>query len=232
VRTQFDPAVFPDPFKPIMAAGDGPLQRQSLIRQRTRRAAILAATRRLLAEGPEQFTLKRVSEECEVTVQTIRNSFGRREECLASALNEHTTAIWQALGSVSSGPRVFLDLAQMYYHCARATPGFLRGMVMAAISNNPPLAALQRHGALIKIDYLQDMAHHELLRSGVDAEALAAQITRLNTFMMYEWAINGDAEELRHQMVTGNRLLLLGAMRSQAAAELEDWMPAPAQLPT
>jgi AcrR family transcriptional regulator len=230
VQTQFEPAVFPNPFKPIMAAGDGAVHRASLKHQRTRRAAILAATRRLLAEGPDQFTLKRVAEECEVTVQTIRNSFGRREECLASALNEHTTAIWQALGSVSSGPMVFLDLAQMYYHCACATPGFLRGMVTAAISNDAPLAALQRHGALIKIDYLQDMARRELLRPGVDTEALAAQITRLNTFMMYEWAINGDAEELRHQMITGNRLLLLGAVRSQSAGALEDWKPGRAQL--
>jgi AcrR family transcriptional regulator len=229
VRTQFDPAVFPNPFKPIMAAGEDSMQRPSLKNQRTRRAAILAATRRLLAEGPEQFTLRRVSEECEVTVQTIRNSFGRREECLASALNEHTTAIWQALGSVSSGPMVFLDLAQMYYHCARATPGFLRGMVTAAMSNNPPLAALQRHGVLIKIDYLRDMARHELLRPGVDTEALAAQITRLNTIMMFEWAIHGDAEELRNQMVTGNRLLLLGAVRSRSAGELEDWKPGRAQ---
>jgi AcrR family transcriptional regulator len=230
VQTQFDPGVLPNPFKPIVAGGDGVARRQSIQQQRMRRAAILAATRRLLAEGPEQFTLKRVSEECEVTVQTIRNSFGRREECLASALNEHTTAIWQALGSVSSGPRVFLDLAQMYYHCARATPGFLRGMVMAAIANNPPLAALQRHGALIKIEYLCDMARHELLRPGVDIEALAAQITRLNTFMMYEWAIHGDAEELRQQMVTGNRLLLLGAMRARAADEWEHGIPVRARL--
>jgi AcrR family transcriptional regulator len=207
-------------------AGDEDLVRHpSLKRLRSRRAAILAATRRLLAEGPDQFTLKRVSEECEVTVQTIRNSFGRREECLASALNEHTTAIWQALGSVSSGAQVFLDLAQMYYHCARATPGFLRGMLTSAISNEAPLAALQRHGALLKVEYLRDMARREQLRAGIDAEALASQITRLNTMMMYEWTIHGDAEELKVQMVNGNRLLLLGAMRSDAAAQLDQWTP-------
>jgi len=198
-----------------MASGEASATHPSLDRQRARRAAILAATRRLLAEGGHQFTLKRVSEECEVTVQTIRNSFGRREECLASALNEHTTAVWQALGSVSTGPRVFLDLAQMYYHCACVTPGFLRGMLTSAISNDAPLAALQRHGALLKINYLRDMARQGVLRSGVDVEALAAQITRLNTFTMFEWPINGDAEELKAQIVSGNKLLLLGAMRPQ-----------------
>jgi AcrR family transcriptional regulator len=213
--------MFPNPFVPFVAGGEDPPQHPSRKRLKLRRAAILAATRRLLAEGPDQFTLKRVSEECEVTVQTIRNSFGRREECLASALNEHTTAVWQALGCHSSGPRVFLDLAQMYYHCACATPGFLRGMLMAAISNDAPLAALQRHGAMLKVGHLRDMARDEQLRPGVDVEALAAQITRLNTFMMHEWTIHGDAEELKTQMQNGNKLLLLGAMRSQAAAQFE-----------
>jgi AcrR family transcriptional regulator len=225
VQIECHPAVFPNPFEPL-APGEAGANQPSLRRLRSRRAGILAATRRLLAQGPEEFTLKRVSEECEVTVQTIRNSFGRREECLASALNEHTTAVWQALGTFSSGPRVFLDLAQMYYHCACATPGFLRGMLTTAISNDAPLAALQRHGARLKVDHLRDMARHEQLRPGVDAEALAAQITRLNTFMMYEWTIHGDAEELRLQMVNGNKLLLRGAMRSHAAAQLEHCTPA------
>lgn len=220
MQSRFHAAVFPNPFEPLAVGGADAPCHPSLGRLRSRRAAILAATRRLLAEGPEQFTLKRVAEECEVTVQTIRNSFGRREECLASALNEHTTAVWQALGSFSSGPRLFLDLAQMYYHCARATPGFLRGMLMSAISNDAPLAALQRHGALLKAGYLRDMARREQLRPGVDADALAAQITRLNTFMMYEWTMHGDAEELKSQMLNGNKMLLLGAMRSHAAVRV------------
>lgn len=224
MRTSFDPAVVPDPFKPILREmGKSAPHLPSLHRQRARRAAILATTRRLLAQGPDQFTLKRVSEECEVTVQTIRNSFGRREELLVAALNEHTSAVWQALAAVSAGPHLFLDLAGMYYHCARLTPGFLRGMVTAAISNTRPLAVLQRHGAMIKVDHLRDMARRDLLRPGVDAEALAAQITRLNTFMMYEWSMTGDAEELRHQMTTGNMLLLQGAVQARVAGEIESW---------
>jgi AcrR family transcriptional regulator len=223
VQSRFSPAVFPNPFAPLVAGAAASAHHASLKRLKLRRAAILAATRRLVSQGPEQFTLKRVAEECEVTVQTIRNSFGRREECLASALNEHTTAIWQALGCHSSGPWVFLDLAQMYYHCACATPGFLRGMLTAAISNAAPLAALQRHGAQLKVDYLRAMAQAKLLRPGVDAEALAAQITRLNTFMMFEWTLHGDAEELKTQMLNGNRLLLLGAMRASAAAHMLEW---------
>jgi hypothetical protein len=113
----------------------------------------------------------------------------------------------------------------MYHHCACATPGFLRGMLRMAIANDAPLAALQRHGALLKVEHLRDLARRGALRHGVDVDALAAQITRLNTFMMYEWVLHGDAGELKAQMANGNKLLLRGAMRPHAAERLEAWTP-------
>jgi AcrR family transcriptional regulator len=225
-RPGFDPALVPDPFAPMLPmAGPYPAQQRSHHRQALRRALMLATTRRLLAQGHEHFTLRRVSEACGVTVQTIRNSFGRREDLLVSALNEHTSAIWRALGSFSEGPTLFLDLAQMYYHCAHATPDFLRAMVTTAIASNQPLATLQRHGITIKVEHLRAMARQGLLLPGVDVEALAAQITRLNTFMMYEWTMDGDAAELRRQMIEGNRLLLAGALQPAAAEALDRWVP-------
>ena len=228
--SQFHPALVPNPFEPISPPllsmqGDGAAHHRSLERQRLRRSAMLATARRLLAEGQDQFTLRRLSEECGVTVQTIRNSFGRREDLLVSSLNEHTSAIWNALASFSSGPTLFLDLAQMYHHCARATPAFLRAMVTTAVTGNQPLTVLQRHGVAIKIGHLRNMMRQGVVRPGTDIEELAAQITRLNTFMMYEWAMSGDAEELRRQMVAGNRMLLAGAMEPHAATALEAWVP-------
>jgi AcrR family transcriptional regulator len=220
----FDPRMVPDPYA-AMAPRETPAldARASFRRQRERRAAILATTRRVLADGPEHFTLRRVADRSGVTVQTLRNAFGRREELLVSAINEHTSAVWSALGGFSRGPTLFLDLAEMYFHCAAATPDFLRAMVTAAVGSAQPLATLQRHGSSIKIGHLRRMAREGSIRPGVDLEALGAQITRLNTFMMYEWAAGGDAEELRRQMVAGNRLLLLGAVSPAGARQLEDW---------
>lgn len=222
----FDPAIVPNPYLPL-TSGETAAGR-SFEGQRVRRAAILATTRRLLAQGQEAFTLRRVADENRVTVQTVRNSFGRREDLMVSAINEHTSAVWRALGAASSGPTVFLDLAQMYFHCARATPEFLRAMVTQAVTNTPSLAVLQQHGSAIKVAHLRRMGREGVLRSGVDAEALAAQITRLNTFQMYEWAAGGDAVELRRQLVGGNKLLLVGAVTPRAAAQVEAWTPAEA----
>lgn len=227
LQAQFRPALVPDPFAALLAGADegqGHLHR----RQRARRARVLATARRLLAQAPEQFTLRRVAEECEVTVQTLRNGFGRREELLVAAFNDHTSAVWRALAGFSQGPYLFLDLAQMYHRCAVATPEFLRAMVTSAVANTQPLARAQRHGATIKSAHLRAMARSDMLRPGVDAEALAAHITRLNTFMMYEWARGGDADDLRREMIDGNRLLLMGAATPRAAAMIEAWEPAQA----
>lgn len=220
MQATFDPRIVPDPYAALAAANDAC---GSFERQRARRAAILATTRRVLAEGQDGFTLRRVADESGVTVQTLRNSFGRREELLVSAINEHTSAVWAALGSFSQGPALFLDLAEMYFRCALGTPAFLRAMVTAAVASAQPLALLQRHGAAIKIAHLRRLAREGSLLPGTDLEALAAQITRLNTFMMYEWAAGGDAHELRRQMVTGNRLLLSGAVSPAGQRQLDAW---------
>lgn len=224
MQAKFDPAIVPNPYAALAADAGGELASQrSYLSQRQRRAAILATTRRLLADGQASFTLRRVAEESGVTVQTLRNSFGRREDLMVCALNDHTSAVWAALDGFSAGPLLFLDLAEMYFHCAKATPDFLRAMVTSAVGNTLPLAVLQRHGSSIKTGHLRRMAREGVLRENVDAEALAAQITRLNTFMMYEWATGGDAEELRRQLVSGNKLLLLGALTRRPAAQVEAW---------
>lgn len=230
MQAMFDPRIVPDPYAAQMPRQAATAEtRASFQRQRARRAGILATTRRVLAHGEESFTLRRVADASGVTVQTLRNSFGRRDELMVSAINDHTSAVWAALEGCSQGPTLFLDLAEMYFHCAAATPDFLRAMVTAAVGSaqksptEGPLAVLQRHGAAIKTAHLRRMAREGSIRPGTDIEALAAQITRLNTFMMYEWAAGGDAYELRRQMVTGNRLLLLGAVSAEAAQQLEDW---------
>lgn len=221
MQATFDPGIVPDPFAAQLAGGEDTAG--SFQRQRVRRAGILATTRRVLARGQDSFTLRRVADASGVTVQTLRNSFGRRDELLVSAINDHTSAVWTALEGCPQGPTLFLDLAEMYFHCAAATPDFLRAMVTAAVHSAQPLATLQRHGSAIKIAHLRRMLREGSIRQGTDVEALAAQITRLNTFMMYEWASGGDARELRRQMVTGTRLLLIGAVSHEAARQLDEW---------
>ena len=221
----FDSAVFPNPFKPLVVGTPyaETSQQLSLQRQRVRRAEILATTRRVLAEtGHERLTLKRISAECDIAIQTIRNSFGRREDLIVSAVNEHTTCIWQTLAKVSPGPAAFIDFSNMIYACALQAPDFLRGTLTIAFANNPSLLVLQGHAAATKTGLLKKMATQDLLRPGIDVDLLAAQITKLDTILMYEWSQNNNAEDLFRQMAAGHKVLLLGALRESAAMRIEN----------
>lgn len=205
---------FPDPFAPILPDSAG--MAGVLSRQRQRRAEILAKTRRLIAtERFEQVTLRRVAEECGVAVQTIRNSFGRRDELIVAAVNEHTTAIWQDLDCRLPARRALIEFSGVIHHCAIHAPGFLRGTLALAFSHNASLLALQRHAAAYKLRLLKRMAAEEPLRPGVRLDMLTDQLTGLDTILMYQWAQGGDNAALFCHIAASHELLLHGACIGQ-----------------
>lgn len=207
----------PNPFEPVLAgipASDHPTSQPSVFRLLARRAEMLAATRRsIAAAGYERFTVRSVSEECAVTAQTIYNSFGCRQELLVRALNEHTIMMEDAAGRLSPGAGVFLTLADLYYTCALERPAFLREIVMASFSTKERLATMQRHSIQNKVLMLRKIPRTDFVCDSIDVNALATQITRVNSFAVYDWAHHGDVAELRTQIVEGNKLLLRGVLR-------------------
>jgi AcrR family transcriptional regulator len=207
----------PSPFLPILpdlSGLDHPIPQPSVHRLLARRAHILAATRRSIADdGFERFTVRSVSQACAVTVQTIYNSFGNRQQLLVRALNEHTVLMDDTAAALSPGAGVFMELAELYYRCALETPAFLREIVTAAFATQERLAAMQRYSIQSKISLLQNLPKDDFLSSLVDIGVLATQITRVNSFAVYDWSQHGNANELRKQIVQGNRLLLLGVLR-------------------
>lgn len=216
------PTAFPNPFERInsqnlrLAAAQYP----SLERQRIRRAGILATTRRVLAEtGHERLTLRRISDECDVAIQTIRNSFGRREDLIVSAVNEHTTGIWHNLAQQSSAAEALIDFADMIYKCAVQAPGYLRGAIKNAFSNNTSLLTTQKHAVNNQSQLLRALFRQGVMRPGIDVELLASQMTRLDTILMYEWSRHGNASELKSEMMASQKTLLRGALRESAAEE-------------
>lgn len=219
----------PNPFDPAFPSSSrGGCDGNRLIQrnQRYRRARILAETRRLLAEDTlKNFNVQRVSEQSDVTVQTIYNNFGSRHELLSSAVNEHTMLMDRSAQKSSASAITFLNLGKLYYQCAIATPSFLREMVTAAFSPKwPMMDALQAYSTKHKAGLLRSMENGELLKSFVDPGALAHQITRVNTICVYGWSYHGDSLELFKQLSSGIGLLLLGALRPPFTGEVEKWL--------
>lgn len=63
---------------------------------------------------------------------------------------------------------------------------------------------------------LKTLFRQGVMRSGVELESLAAQMTRLDTILMYEWSRHGNPSELRSEMMASHKTLLRGALRESA----------------
>ena len=219
----------PDPFAPVIGMRLD-VQESGMGRacgaQYRRRADILAATRRLLAEqGHEKFTLRAISDACGVTPQTIHNSFGNKAELLGTALNQHTVMIDASAVSRTRHPGVFLLLALAYCQTAAEQPEFMRQYMHTAFAPRRPLRdTLMKFGVNLKVRVLSRLAQENILRSSVDVRIAAEQIAYVNTFGLMEWAENDDLCQLHDRLVLGNGTLLLGILEPEAARGMETWL--------
>jgi hypothetical protein len=85
---------------------------------------------------------------------------------------------------------------------------------MASFSTKERLATMQRHSIQNKIRMLKSLPKTDFLCASIDVGVLATQITRVNSFAVYDWAQNGDVNELHTQLTEGNKLLLKGVLRT------------------
>ncbi len=223
----------PDPFEPVVGFTLNPRRFGDLSEhgaQHRRRAAILAATRRMLAsEGHEKFTIRSVADACALTAQTIHNSFGHKTELLRAAMNQHTVMIDSYAMSQTQDPGLFLLLAISYCQSAIDRPEFMREYMRAAFSPKWPLRdSLLKFGTDLKAQNLRSIARRGLLKPCIDPAIAAEQIASCITFAMLEWAENDDIERLYERLVLANGSILMGILVPEAAHEIEDWLNNPA----
>ncbi|WP_167854732.1 TetR/AcrR family transcriptional regulator [Mangrovimicrobium sediminis] len=225
------PSGLPDPFLPMLSTPSHEPECPASAEagnQRSRRASILAMTRKLLASSTQKgLTVREIAAACGTSVQTIHNNFGSRHALLACAINEHTTALDRNAFSATPGPAMFLNIGKLYHQCAVETPAFLHEMVTAAFSDKWQLMPLlQPHSTRHKATFIRHMSEQRLLRDYVDPERLASQITRINTISIFDWSQHGDTDELHSQIMDGVTLLLLGALRKEFVPSVEAWLAA------
>jgi AcrR family transcriptional regulator len=223
----------PDPFQPVVGFTLNPRRFGDLSEhgaQHRRRAAILAATRRMLAtEGHEKFTIRSVAEACQLTSQTIHNSFGCKTELLRAAMNQHTVMIDSYAMAQTQDPGLFLLLAIAYCQSAIEQPEFMREYMRAVLSPKWPVRdSLLKFGTDLKAQNLRSMARRGLLKPCIDPAIAAEQIASSITFAMLDWAVSDDIGKLYERLVQANGAILMGILVPQAAREIEDWLTIPA----
>lgn len=219
----------PDPYAPILRGKlitRGVENHCELSGQYRRRADILATTRRVLAqEGHQKFRVRSVSEACNITAQTIHNSFGRKDDLLREAMNQYTFTVDSFAFSRVSMPFSFLKIATTYHHAALINSVFLREFVLTCFSSKYNLKyEIFEFGRKLKSEMLNELARSNLLRTSTNSRIAAEQIAYVNAFAIREWAENDDIHQLYERLIFGNGSILLGILIPEAATDIEKWL--------
>jgi AcrR family transcriptional regulator len=208
-----------------------------------RRERILASARELIAEGGfEALTTRALARRARVTVPTIYNLVGARDDVLFAAVEEQTARFLASIGGRTSRAPLEQVLA-VSDDCVSEllrVPRYYKALLRLMYASESALAARRSVGASVLREFvrgLEAMRAASDLVEGLPVRLLAPQLASQLSSASLQWA-TGDLDDagFRRAAREGSQLLLLGATRGAARRQLEDQLqrvggrrPAPAR---
>lgn len=201
-----------------------------ITRQRQeRRDAILTAARELIAErGYADITVRDLAERCGVSVPTLYNQFGGKDEVLSAAIEEHFLEVLDSTPVANSNPgyerlnHIIDQSAEQILTLSAYHQRLLEAF--AAIRSTAPVqqrVANQLADAMRK--ELEVMAGQNQLSDWVDVTSIASQMTSASIAVAVVWSsgmISDQQFSASMQFSTG--LVLLGVARGRVRKNLEE----------
>ena len=193
-----------------------------------RRARILQAARRLIARrGVARLNMRDLAEEARVSVPTVYNLIGGKQELLAALL--HSLIEGVASAQVSLDPRAsFVDRANAMclatQNALLEMPDYARELVLALLtSDNQVRQAIDRQSVELTANLLRlGQAEGELVE-WADPELVAGAMYMALVASMIRWAKRElDDEGLCRWISAGTGLALLGVTRGRARTQMEE----------
>ena len=193
-----------------------------------RRAAILETAREMIAEiGYEAVTVRDLAERCRVSVPTLYNQFGGKDQLLGAAIEEHFLGVLNGAELSRTEPgfdrlqRVIDQIAEQLLALATYHQRLLKAFV--ALDQT---AALQQHIAEqltgVLDQELKTMQANRQFEAWVDTELIAEQLTSacISTALVWSSGLLPD-EHLKPSMHYGTGLVLASLLRGRASRLLQ-----------
>jgi len=193
-----------------------------------RKRRILDVARKLIAEkGYDGVTMRELADLSLVSVPTLYNLFGGKNELLFAAVESYFAELLggSALSSSGDGLDRILFLTKMlgketprHAQHARSLMGFFGN-----ISDAGGIHELVAHQLTAQLRIaLDEMKQTRQLAAWVETEPLAERLASQLSITMFEWARQQLTDDgLLGAMLYGTSVTLLGLTRGKAAAELE-----------
>jgi len=192
-----------------------------------RRARILAAVRELVAErGWRDVTIRDLAHRCRVSVPTLYNQFGGKDELLAAAALGHFAELLEQTAR-DAGPGGWRRVLALVQRCAdnmTSQSAYHRSLLEAfavARETEPTQAAFVGDLTRALAAEIEAMRGQRQLEAWVDADLLAAQISGACVSASVLWVRGGLSDPgLRAAMLHAAALLLLAGARGEARRAL------------
>jgi AcrR family transcriptional regulator len=193
-----------------------------------RKQRILDVTRRLVVErGYDGVTMRELAEKSLVSVPTLYNLFGGKNELLLAAVESYFADLIGSAGSArkTRGLERLLAIAETL---GRETPrhaAYARSL-MGFFGNVSDAGGIHefvvRELTLEVVAALDEMKGKRQLAAWADTRALGGRISSQISITTFEWARNQVTDEaLLGAILYGTGVTLLGVARGKAAAALE-----------
>jgi AcrR family transcriptional regulator len=194
-----------------------------------RRARILQAARRLIARrGVSRLNMRDLAEEARVSVPTVYNLIGGKQELLAALLRTLIEGV--ASAQVTLDPRAtFVDRATAMclatQNALLEMPDYARELVLGFVTSDESKAvrqAMDRRSIELMTTLLLVAQSQGELVEWADPEIVAGAMFMALVAAMIRWAKRElDDEGLRLWITAGTGLALLGVTRGRARTQME-----------
>jgi AcrR family transcriptional regulator len=193
-----------------------------------RRGRILQAARELIGEqGYQALTMRELAARCRVSVPTLYNQFGSKNELLATAVQTHFSGLLRPAGTKPrrSGHEHLIDVIHLCSSEMARLPRYHRALVGAFMEirdTDGTQAVLTADLATELARALDEMRTRGQLSEWVDSVVLSTQIMRACVASSVAWVVGElDDEGLQAAMLHTACCMTLGAAKGEARAELE-----------
>lgn len=193
-----------------------------------RRARILQTARDLIGEvGYQGLTMRHLATRCGVSVPTLYNQFGSKDQLLAAAVQSHFASLLTSSAPESRGigHEYLISIMQLRAREITRLPGFHRKLLGAFMStrDTESTEAELRTGLAGELSKaLAEMREQGQLADWADAELLAKHLTGACVASAVAWATGVlDDAELEATMLLTACMLTLGAASGDARDALQ-----------
>ena len=200
--------------------------------KKTRRARIIREAQKTLLNGPTALNYRELAEAAEVTVPTIYNLIGNKQQLLKALCDAVLDTLEEDLDEAESGNSTdaVVGPAQTLLRLVSQDPAALRASIIAfdelgRSSERSPFLEIRDRRRDLEMRAMNSLVARDVLRGEVPAEVVSSLLSQCFRQNCRDWAFKlVSARQVRHDLLLGTYGILLIDATPQYRSEIIELM--------